>query len=203
MKSLITLLFIIVASTTYRCGKEEETIDCNAATAQMIGSWDVTLIYTNPPTAYFQGLASNTITGAIGTTHKMVLDITETSQCNFIGTMTYGTISNNTSYQVLGNMDKYGWTYFTESTFENDGGIYTDCRKQEENWRCNRWPTNRWQTGGQYSEGRFDSDDYEWEGEFIHPGTGWGGNVCLQLPCSDYNWKGVPEIAGTYKITKR
>ena len=97
MKSLITFLFIIVASTTYRCGKEEETIDCVAATAQMIGSWDVTLIYTNPPTAYFQGLASNTITGAIGTTHKMVLDITETSQCNFIGTMTYGTISNNTS----------------------------------------------------------------------------------------------------------
>ena len=39
MKSLITFLFIIVASTTYRCGKEEETIDCADATAQMMGTY--------------------------------------------------------------------------------------------------------------------------------------------------------------------
>ena len=202
MKSLITFLFIIVASTTYRCGKEEETIDCVAVTAQMIGTWDVTLSYTNPGTAYSQG-GLNNYEGPKGTQMNMVLDITETSECGFSGTMTYGAISNNHSFNVNGSIDKYGWVFFTESTYDNDGGLFTDCLNKDESWRCYRWPTNRWQTGGQYSEGRFDSDDFEWEGEFIHPATSWSGNICLQQPCSDFSWKSVGDITGLYKIQKK
>ena len=36
MKSFVTFLFILIASSTYRFGKEEETIDCVAATSSMI-----------------------------------------------------------------------------------------------------------------------------------------------------------------------
>ena len=47
------------------------------------------------------------------------------------------------------------------------------------------------------------SDDYEWEGEFIHPATSWSGNICLQQPCSDFSWKSVGDITGLYKIQKK
>ena len=72
MKSLITFLFIIVASTTYRCGKEEETIDCNEATSQMVGTWNGNLLYTLPGPQ--NANTANIIPGATGVNHDFVLE---------------------------------------------------------------------------------------------------------------------------------
>ena len=51
------------------------------------------------------------------------MEVTSTTECTFIGTISYGEISNNTSYQVVGTIDKYGWVQFIETKFEKSGNI--------------------------------------------------------------------------------
>tara|TARA_Y100000768_G_scaffold177659_1_gene132937 strand:- start:1106 stop:1711 length:606 start_codon:yes stop_codon:yes gene_type:complete len=201
MKSLITFLFIIVASTTYRCGKEEETIDCNEATSQMLGTWNGNLLYTLPGPQ--NANTANIIPGATGVNHDFVLEITSTSECSFFGSITYGEISNNTVYQIAGNIDKYGWVTFSETTYINDGEIYTGCFDPNvinQGSTCRWWPTGRWNVGGVFSKGRFTNDPvYEWEGEFRLPSSGYQYSV----DGSFTNTVAVEDIQGNYKITKQ
>ena len=82
MKSFITFMFILIASSTYRCGKEEDTIDCIAATASMLGKFDAKTTYSSPLIAE-------------GLTHNFILEITEVNDCMFVGTTTYGSNFNN------------------------------------------------------------------------------------------------------------
>ena len=84
MKLLITLLFIIVASTTYRCGKGEDTIDCISATSEMIGTWDGIISYSQPDIGFIVGapglnLSYNEVSPASGDSHTFVMKITSTT----------------------------------------------------------------------------------------------------------------------------
>ena len=175
MKSFITFLFILIASSTYRCGKEEDTIDCISATSSMIGSFDGTLSYNSPQIAN-------------GQKHFFTLEITEVNECVFIGTSTYGTESNNTSYKVTGSIDKYGWVTKTgtQSWWCSD---------------CNTWPIGRWRPGTIFNEGRYSSDPFEWVGEFV-------GSDNMQRPCQmlgsgieNWQYQGMP--TGNYKLVKQ
>lgn len=192
MKSFVTFLFILIASSTYRCGKEEETIDCVAATSSMIGSFDGTISYSSPQIAN-------------GQKHFFTLEITDVNECVFIGTSTYGTESNNTSFKVTGSIDKYGWVTFNETEYNNDGKLFTDCEKTgTQSWwcsDCNTWPIGRWRPGTIFNEGRYSNDPFEWVGEFV-------GSDNMQRPCQmlgggieNWQYQGVP--TGNYKLVKQ
>ena len=47
MKSTTLFVFILLASSTYRCAEDELTIDCAKATSDMIGTWKGNLNYSN------------------------------------------------------------------------------------------------------------------------------------------------------------
>ena len=199
MKLLISLIFIILASSTYRCGKGEDTIDCNTATAQMEGVWNGKLLYSGPE-GRISSATGQEIPTAVGVTHNFTLEVTSINECIFNGKITYGSISNNTVYEISGNIDKYGWVTFTEQEFITDGKIFTDCGDPNvinNGSICNYWPTGRWRVGGIFSKGRFTNDPLlEWEGEFRLPTSGYSiftGNSFSQ----------VAEITGNYEITKQ
>ena len=198
MKSLITFLFIFIASTTYRCGKGEDTIDCVEATAQMIGSWDGRLQYSGPE-GRLSSASGAEIPSAVGVNHIFTLEILSVTECTFFGQITYGTISNNTVYEANGNIDKYGWVTFSEIKFINDGEIFTSCGQSGINngSNCNHWPKGRWIEGGVFSKGRFTNDPIlEWEGEFNLPGSGYSLFY-------GQGFEQVPDITGNYEITKQ
>ena len=200
MKSLITFLFIIVASTTYRCGKEEETIDCVSAAAEMIGNWDGLILYSNPLEINY---VFHNVPAASGNSHPFTLQVTSSSDCIFTGNITYGEISNNTIYEVNGTIDKYGWVKIIEVKFVNDGKLYTDCEVPFGSpLNCNNWPTGRWQLGGEFYDGRFDTEDYEWEGKFILPSSNYWYNS-WDPGTNNSEWRPAGEIAGNYRLTKR
>ena len=222
MKSLITFLFIIVASTTYRCGKEEETIDCVSLTAQMIGTWDGTISYTQPdngimtiasPLTIAAGtLSYHEVQTAVGDTHDFIMNITEVDQCVFIGTIEFGEIDNslnevigNVSYKVNGTIDKYGWVSFVETEFIERGSTEQQCTWGETiqlAQECQNWPRGRFRrSGGIYNEGRFTSDPIlEWSGEYNLPNSAYGQGTWTS---SGYQSVQVNNIAGGYKLTKR
>ena len=104
MKSFITFLFILLAGSTYRCGKGEDTIDCTEATSQMVGTWKGNIIYSGPQRPANQAFGSE-IGDAVGANHEFTLDVESSSECEFSGTITYGEISNNTVYNIIGSID--------------------------------------------------------------------------------------------------
>ena len=195
MKSFITFLFILIASSTYRCGKEEETIDCVAATATMLGKFNATVTYNSPPIAN-------------GTSHSFVLEVTDVNDCLFTGTTTYGSEFNNHVLNISGTMDKYGWITFKETSVNFDGGIITDCVEPfEDNWWCSdceSWPNGRMLPVISFVEGRYSNDPFEWVGEIRT--EGWNS---IPRPCS--NISNVPggatayegQISGNYKVVKQ
>lgn len=201
MKLLISLIFIILASSTYRCGKGEDTIDCTEATPQMVGTWKGNILYTGPQRPSNEAFGSE-IGEAIGANHEFTLDVESSSECDFNGTITYGEVSNNTVFNIVGNIDKYGWVTFTEITFKNDGGIYTDCQNNIEGGfssKCKYWPTGRWVIGGVYSKGKFTNDPaLEWDGDFRLPQS----NYTVFTGSFDNSIQ-VDEITGGYRITKQ
>ena len=92
MKLLTTLIFIILASSTYRCREPEATIDCSSAAQQMIGTW--------------KGRADYTSWSANGETHEVTLSIISSNDCFFQGINTFK--EANTTFVVSGTVDKYG-----------------------------------------------------------------------------------------------
>ena len=219
MKLLITLLFIIVASTTYRCGKGEDTIDCISATSEMIGTLDGIISYTQPDIGFIVGapglnLSYNEVSPASGDSHTFVMKITSTTDCIFIGTIEYGEIENNlneelgnVSYEINGNIDKYGWVSFVENKFIEKGSAEQICEWGETitgRQECQNWPRGRFRlTGGIYDEGRFTREpNYEWAGEFNLPNSGYWTGSYNTTTNEFFNFP-VSSIAGSYQITKR
>jgi len=163
MKLLTTLIFIILASSTYRCREPEATIDCSSAAQQMIGTW--------------KGRADYTSWSANGETHEVTLSIISSNDCFFQGINTFK--EANTTFVVSGTVDKYGWVEFMETEYEYDGGEYTGCVGNGSNWNnpCNRWPYVRWRPGTKFNEARFRTDPYILQGEFFTAGGGWNSTI--------------------------
>ena len=192
MKSFITFLFILIASSTYRCGKEEDTIDCIAATASMLGKFDAKTTYSSPLIAE-------------GLTHNFILEITEVNDCMFVGTTTYGSNFNNHVLNISGTMDKYGWIQFKEVSNNYDGGLITNCTETfPDTWcsDCRSWPSSRIVPNLVYSDGRYSSDPFEWVGEIRTEGWGSNPRPCTGLqPGEGFLYEGA--IAGNYKLVKQ
>ena len=163
MKLLTTLIFIILASSTYRCSEPEATIYCSSAAQQMIGTW--------------KGRADYTSWSANGETHEVTLSIISSNDCFFQGINTFK--EANTTFVVSGTVDKYGWVEFMETEYEYDGGEYTGCVGNGSNWNnpCNRWPYVRWRPGTKFNEARFRTDPYILQGEFFTAGGGWNSTI--------------------------
>ena len=163
MKLLSSLIFIILASSTYRCSEPEDIIDCSSAAQQMIGTW--------------KGRADYTSLSANGETQEVTLYIKSSNDCFFQGINTFK--EANTTFVVSGTVDKYGWVEFMETEFEYDGGEYTGCVGNGSNWNnpCNRWPYVRWRPGTKFNEARFRSDPYILQGEFFTAGGGWNSTI--------------------------
>ncbi|MAD59231.1 MAG: hypothetical protein CMB81_02745 [Flammeovirgaceae bacterium] len=172
MKIITSLVFILLASSTYRCAEEEITIDCTQATSDMIGTWRGKLSYTNSQ--------------ANGASHNITLSIISSNGCLFQGISAFD--ASGTSFTVSGTIDKYGWVEFMETSYEIDGGEYTKCASTStSSWNnpCNQWPNVRWRTGVKYHEARFRSDPLVLQGEFFSAG-GWRSS----------------QVRGTYQIVK-
>ena len=164
MKISSFFVFIILASSTYRCAEDELTIDCAKATSDMIGTWRGNLNYTN-----FQ---------ANGALHNLTLSIISSNGCKFQGISAFE--ESGTSFVVSGTIDKYGWVEFMETSYEIDGGEYTKCTSEStSSWNnpCNQWPTVRWRPGVKYHEARFRSDPFVLQGEFFSAGGWRSGSV--------------------------
>ncbi len=159
MKLITTFLFILVASSTYRCKEPEDTINCKDAATQMIGVWKGKNDYSN------------------GGTHNMTLTVTSSNNCFFQGISSFE--ESNTTFVVSGSIDKYGWVEFMETEYDVNGGEYTDCSPNGSSWnnQCNTWPTVRWRPGIKFNESRFRSNPYVLVGEFYGAGNGWRSSI--------------------------
>ena len=71
MKSLTTFLFIFLASSTYRCKEPENTINCNDASTQMVGTWKGRMDFSG--------------SSASGQVHNMTLSVISSNGCSFQG----------------------------------------------------------------------------------------------------------------------
>jgi len=161
VKLLSSLIFIILASSTYRCSEGEDTIDCASAANNMVGTW--------------KGRASYTNFSAQGEAHNLTLSIISSNDCFFSGIMAFD--EAETTFTVSGTIDKYGWVEFMETSYEIDGGEYTGCKWSGSGWNnpCNRWPTIRWRPGTKYHEARYRSEPLVLQGEFFSSG-GWNSS---------------------------
>ena len=160
MKSLVTFLFIFLASSSWRCDEPEDTIDCANAANQMIGTWTGRTNYTN------------------GDHHNLTLKITSSNDCFFEGVSSFN--ESSTSFVVTGSIDKYGWVQFTETKYDIDGGEYSSCTSNgSSSWSspCNQWPIIRWRPGTKFHEARFRSDPFVLAGEFYGQGGGWRSQI--------------------------
>ena len=102
MKLLNFLLIVLLWNTTYRCKKDELTIDCTDACNKMIGTWKGSQ-YSNYG----------------GFSEQFTLKITSSDGCNFYGETSY---TNSTStFYVSGKIDEYGWIKFSETKFIENG----------------------------------------------------------------------------------
>ena len=139
MKLFNFLLIILLWNTTYRCKKDELTIDCTDACNKMIGTWKGSQ-YSNSG----------------GFSEQFTLKITSSDGCNFYGETSY-TNSSSTFY-VSGKIDEYGWIKFSETKFIENGGEYDDCLATNSSWwRCR---SVRYRTGAEYEDARFKEDSF-------------------------------------------
>ena len=139
MKLLNFLLIILLWNTTYRCKKDELTIDCTDACNKMIGTWK-----------------GNQYSNNGGFSEQFILKITSSDGCNFFGETSY-TNSISTFY-VSGKIDEYGWIKFSETKFIENGGEYDDCLATNSSWwRCR---SVRYRTGAEFEDARFKEDSF-------------------------------------------
>ena len=162
MKFLSTLIFIILASSSYRCSEDEITIDCSSAANSMVGTW--------------KGRASYTNSQAQGQVYNLTLSVISSNDCFFSGIMAFD--ESESTFTVSGTIDKYGWVEFMETSYEIDGGEFTGCNSSSSSsWNnpCNRWPYSRWRPGTKFHEARFRSEPLVLQGEFFSSG-GWNSS---------------------------
>ena len=98
MKLLNLFLLIFLWNTTYRCKKDELTIDCEDAAKNMIGTW--------------KGNQSN---NAKTFSDSFTLKVTSSDGCRFLGETSYS--QSITTFNVSGVIDEYGWMEFNETNF--------------------------------------------------------------------------------------
>ena len=152
----IIYLFILLASSTYRCA-DDDTIDCSEASKNMIGEWSGSIYYSRP-------------SSATGKKHNFNLFIRSSSGCNFEGFSTYE--DSNTSFNVSGAIDIYGWVSFIEEDYRFDSGEYSDCVFFEgNNNTCETWPYLRWKEGTKYEETRIKIDPNILTGKIHRPNS--------------------------------
>ena len=148
-------LFIILASSTYRCA--DDVVDCNEASLNMVGEWSGIINYTNPYSAN-------------GKTHNFSLYINSSKDCTFKGFITFE--DSNTSFNVSGAIDIYGWVSFIEEDYRYDSGEYSDCVFFEgNNNTCETWPYLRWKEGTKYEETRIKIDPNILTGKIHRPNS--------------------------------
>ena len=149
-------IFIILASSTYRCA-DDDTIDCSEASKNMIGEWSGQISYSRP-------------TSADGKKHNFSLIVTSSSACNFEGFTTYD--DSNTSFNVKGTIDIYGWVSFIEENYRFDSGEYSDCVFFEgNNNTCETWPYLRWKEGTKFEDTRIKTDPNVLAGKIHRPNS--------------------------------
>lgn len=158
---IFKIVFIILASSTYRCS-DQETVDCKQVDQELIGDWKGVANYFGPRQAN-------------GSTHNFTLTIENSNGCSFTGYTKYDNFP--TTFNVSGNVDIFGWVTFTEVSIKQDGGEYADCLVRiNSSSRCNQWPDLRWKEGNKFNEARFRRDPYILIGKFERPNSyerGW------------------------------
>ena len=148
-------LFIILASSTYRCA--DDVVDCTEASQNMVGEWSGIINYTSPYSAN-------------GKTHNFSLYINSSKDCTFKGFITFN--DSNTSFNVSGAIDIYGWVSFIEEDYRFDSGEYSDCVFFEgNNNTCETWPYLRWKEGTKYEETRIKIDPNILTGKIHRPNS--------------------------------
>ena len=157
MKQFTIFLFILVASSTYRCEEPENTIDCKTATASLVGNWEGTLLYD------------------AGYRQNIDLRITSNTGCTFLGTI--GFEDSHTVFIISGTVDKYGWVKFSENDYFYDGGEYTGCNGSGWSNPCDRWPFGRYKTGTKYEEARLKNNNTLLNGSFYQQASSWNSTL--------------------------
>ena len=133
MKFLNILLIVFLWNTTYRCKKDELTIDCNETAKKMIGTWT--------------GSQSN---NAKTFSDSFTLKVTSSDGCTFFGETSYS--QSITTFSVVGTIDEYGWIKFSENFYVVDGGEYSNCLGSGWSSPCR---SIRWRPGAVFDEVRF------------------------------------------------
>ena len=146
-----SLVFIILASSTYRCS-DQEIIDCKEIDNEILGEWQGSLNYLSPRSAS-------------GDNHDFILKIDDSNDCSFIGITTYKNFT--TKFNITGFVDPFGWIIFTEVSIQNDGGEYADClSRTNSDFICEEWPALRWRQGNKFKDAKLDRDNYTFNGKF-------------------------------------
>ena len=152
----LKLLFIILASSTYRCS-DQETVDCEKVAAELVGEWRGSSVYSNPRSS-------------IGSLHEFSLVVSSSNGCNFMGVTTYE--NSITTFNVTGSVDIFGWVTFTEESVLDNGGEYSDClARNNANAVCSDWPDLRWKEGNKFEDAKFKRDPYILNGKFERPNS--------------------------------
>ena len=86
MKLLSNFLFILLASSTYRCANDD-TINCSQAAQEMVGEWIGESHYVRP-------------SSADGNSHEFTLTVESSNDCSFIGFTAFKD-SNNTEIFMI------------------------------------------------------------------------------------------------------
>ena len=133
MKLLHIILIFFLWNTTYRCKKDELTIDCNETAKKMIGTWT--------------GSQSN---NAKTFSDSFTLKVTSSDGCTFFGETSYS--QSITTFSVVGTIDEYGWMKFSENFYKVDGGEYSNCLGSGWSSPCR---SVRWRPGAVFDEVRF------------------------------------------------
>ena len=150
------IVFIILASSTYRCS-DQETVDCNQVDQELVGDWKGVANYIGP-------------TPAIGSSHNFTLTIENSNGCSFTGYTKYDNFS--TTFNVAGSVDIFGWVTFTEISIKQGGEEYADCLMRTNSLsRCDQWPDLRWKEGNKFDEAKFRRDPYILIGNFVRPNS--------------------------------
>ena len=136
MKFLNILLIVFLWNTTYRCKKDELTIDCNEAAKKMIGTWT--------------GFQSN---NAKTFSDSFTLKVSSSDGCTFFGETSYS--QSITTFSVVGTIDEYGWIKFSENFYVVDGGEYSNCLGSGWSSPCR---SIRWRPGAVFDEVRFNEE---------------------------------------------
>tara|TARA_B100001769_G_scaffold49032_1_gene35164 strand:+ start:2487 stop:2969 length:483 start_codon:yes stop_codon:yes gene_type:complete len=136
MKILHIVLIFFLWNTTYRCKKDELTIDCNETAKKMIGTWT--------------GSQSN---NAKTFSDSFTLKVTSSDGCTFFGETSYS--QSITTFSVVGSIDEYGWIKFSENFYVVDGGEYSNCLGSGWSSPCR---TVRWRPGAVFDEVRFNEE---------------------------------------------